>query len=167
MLKRISLSVIFLLLALGASGAVFAQQRSAQSESMIGTVLAYDHLQQLFQLTNIPPELTLIVRIEPAAGEPNVPRYIQVRYGYSREEFPHSLLDTQTPLRLSLSRDRACDRQIEEFTDVFDERTGKPTGTKIPFWRILVDAERGSIPFGTTPPCYEMENGAYQAVPKH
>lgn len=166
MIKRIVIAAMLLFCARGQGAFVSAQQRSAQPESMIGTVVAYDHLLQLFQLTNIPPALTLIIRIEPAAGEPNVPRYIQVRCGYSPKEFPHALLETRTLLRLSLARDRDCDHQIVESTDLLDERTGKPTGAKIPLWRILVDAERESIPFGTTLPCYEMDNGAYQAIPK-
>ena len=138
----------------------------AKQEDIIGTVVAYNHLNNLVVLTDVEMRVVLIVRIQSKPHDKS--RFILVAYKYLSDAkpdeggFPNALVQEVRPWRFKLVRDTSCDRAIQEFTSLQDARTGKDTDTRLPIWKLLPGAGTERLPFGETLPCYMLNKGDYK-----
>jgi hypothetical protein len=136
-------------------------------ESIVGTIIAYDHLNNLMYLTDVPSRVVFIARTQPRGHDKG--HFIQVNYTYwsSRRAdeggFPDELIANAHQWRFKLIGVASCDRPLKEFASLQDATTGKDTEVSIPIWKIIPGAENEKIPFGgETLPCYSLKAGGYK-----
>lgn len=145
---------------------LFGTFTPAKGETIVGTVVAYDHLNNLLMLTFVESRVVLIVRTQPRTGEK--PRFIQVAYSYygpakpNEGGFPDTLVEKARQWQFTLARDTECDHPVQEFTQLQDAQIGKDTDTRLPIWRLLPGAENEKLPFGERLPCYSLKAGDYK-----
>jgi hypothetical protein len=139
-------------------------------ETIVGTVVAYDHFNNLMMLTFVESRVVLIVRTQPRGSEKA--RFIQVAYNYWDQQkpneggFPDALVQEAKQWRFALARDTDCDQPVQEFTALQDAQTGKDTDVRLPIWKLLPGAENEKLPFGETLPCYSLKATDYKPYSK-
>jgi len=170
---RISILSLLLIAASGFASptAPPSSAASPKQDSIIGTVIAYDYLNNLALLL-APSRVVMIVRTKSRKGDNG--RLIQVAYSYygsatpNKDGFPNALIDCARLWRFKLLRDPSCDRPVQEFTSMQAEHldTGKTTDERMSVWKLIAGAETEKIPFGETLPCYSLRVGGYKPYGK-
>jgi len=158
--------ILLLSFVLFCSIVLFGAFTPAKGETIVGTVVAYDHFNNLLMLTFVESRVVLIVRTQARAGEKA--RFIQVAYRYygpakpNEGGFPDSLVEKARQWQFRLARDTECDYPVQEFTPLQDAQTGNDSDTRLPIWKLLPGAEKEKLPFGERLPCYSLKAGDYK-----
>src|ERR1700687_570276 len=98
------------------AGLLGATTPAQKQENIVGTVVAYDHLNNLMMLTFVESRVVLIVRTEPRGSDKA--RFIQVAYNYygpakpNEGGFPDPLVERARQWRFTLARDTNCDHPV-------------------------------------------------------
>jgi hypothetical protein len=158
---------IALITLLIAASSISGLAKSPKRETIVGTVIAYDQLNNLIQMTFAPSRVVFVVRTHPSGHKPS--KLIEVLYTYWSSEkpnnggFPDELVASARPWRFKLIRDTGCGplQETAPFTDV---KTGKDTGERLPIWKLLPSADSEKLPFGETLPCYSLKARDYKPV---
>src|ERR1700682_2344370 len=142
----------------------------AKTETIVGTVIAYDQLNNLMAMTFVKSRVVLIVRTQ-QRGDGKV-HFIQVAYDYygpakpTEGGFPDALVESARQWRFKLLRDMKCDQPVQEFSPLQDAQTGKDTDKRLPIWKLLPGMQNVKLPFGATLPCYSLKAGDYKPYPQ-
>jgi len=159
---RFAFTVLFIVVA--PLGNVAASKRI----TLVGTVVAYNQVLNLAQITSAPNVAAFIVRTRATNREPM--RLIQVNYAYwisnkSTGESPDELFTHGRSWRFALTKATGCAALVEDMRGT-DVNTGKEIGERLPIWKLLPGAENEKLPYGETLPCYSLQSGDYKPYSK-
>ena len=136
--------------------------------SVEGTVIAYNTLLSLVQITFAPSSEALIVRTRPTKREPS--RLIQVLYSYWGSDNTGRAGAEELIARASVWRFKLYDQTgcgtLQEAKPLTDVNTGKTTGEPLVVWKLLPGAENEKLPYGERLPCYSLQVGDYKLYSK-
>ncbi len=158
------LSLIFFV-SVALDGATPSLRRPTQPVHIVGTVVAYDHLNNLIRMTFVPSRVVFIVRTKTRGKDKS--QFIKVAYTYWSSNrandggFPDELITGVRQLRFKLIRDISCDEPVQEFS-LLREDTGKAAEVSLPIWKVNPGAENEKIPFGETLRCYSLRADGYK-----
>jgi hypothetical protein len=158
---------IALIILLIASSSICGLAKSPKRETIVGTVIAYDQLNNLIQITFAPSRVAFIVRTRPSRHKPS--QLVEVLYTYWSSEkrnnggFPNELVASSRQWRFKLVSHTGCE-PLEESVPFTDVKTGKDTGERVPIWKLLPGADSEKLPFGETLPCYSLKAHDYKPI---
>ena len=159
---RIALAILLIVIF-----ATLGISKSPKRETVVGTVIAYDHLNNLIQITFAPSRVVLVVRTRATRHKPS--QVIEVLYTYWSSEkpanggFPDQLVERANTWRFRLVKVADCE-PLEESAPLTDVNTGKPIGERLPIWKILPGADNEVLPFGRILPCYSLKAHDYKPI---
>lgn len=157
-----SFSLFVVIVALLGNGSINVRAGSARKEKIVGTVIAYDRGNGLFQMST-GSGVQLIVRAEPTRS--SKARFIKISYFYvpgNKERdggFPTRLVDSAKQWKFTLVRVTECDSPIREFLRVEDKAENNLSSP--PIWELIPGAAKEVIPFGQTLPCYSLDSRGF------
>jgi hypothetical protein len=142
---------------IGASGL----RPKKQSLEAIGSVVAYDQLVPLTNITSAPQSQVLLVRIAKRLKGQEVGPYIKVVYKYGSDEasLPQEIFDGKSQWRFILKRDNGCDSSLGEMKATKPQtKEGEVTLPRLKFTSGTEGLEdKASLP------CYVLKPGNYRA----
>ena len=153
----VSLIVALSIVYLNPSNITFGLTREQEPLEAIGTVVAYDQLISLTNITSAPKSQVLIVRIARRIKGPKNRSYIKVIYKYAANEspLPQNMFDGNNQWRFILTRDFRCDSTLREMKPIVTTQ-----GQAIP--RLKFTREKDLIQDGVSLPCYVLKPGQYR-----
>ena len=129
---------------------------------VIGTVIAYDQLVPLTNITSAPQSQLLLVRIERRIKGRETARYIKVVYKYGVDEasLPETVFDGKSRWRFILKRDRSCDSSVGQMKAAKHE-TKERDEVMLPHLKFT--SETKGLEDNTNLPCYVLKPGNFRA----
>jgi hypothetical protein len=129
---------------------------------VVGTVIAYDQLLPLINITSAPQSQVLLVRIEKRIKGRESAVYVKVVYEYGGDEpsLPKGIFDGKSQWRFLLKRDGRCDSSLREM------KAGKPQskeGEEVTLPHLKFTDETEVLADDTNLPCYVLKPGNYRA----
>ena len=157
--------VLFLIVALviaciNPTTGVGSLRSKKQSLEAIGTVVAYDQLVSLTNITSAPQSQVLLVRIAKRIKGQKVGPYIKVVYKYGANEpsLPQEIFDGESQWRFILKRDNGCDSLLGEMKATKPQtKEGQVTLPRLKFTR-----ETEGLRDEARLPCYVLKPGNYR-----
>jgi hypothetical protein len=142
----------------------FGSMRSEKkSLVVVGTVIAYDPLQALTNITSAPQSQVLVVRIEKRIKGRESAGYLKVVYEYGGDQpsLPKGIFDGKSQWRFVLKRDGRCDSSLKEMKAAKPQSREEEKVT-LPHLKFTDEEER--LPDDTTLPCYVLKPGSYRLL---
>ncbi len=142
-----------------------AESGSMRSEKkslvVVGTVIAYDQLLPLTNITSAPQSQVLLVRIEKRIQGRESAGYVKIVYEYGADEpsLPKGIFDGKSQWRFLLKRDGRCDSSLREMKAA-KSQTKEGEEVTLPHLKFTDETER--LPDDTILPCYVLKPGSYQ-----
>lgn len=130
----------------------------SQSLEAIGTVVAYDQLVALSNITAVLQSQVLIIHIAKRIKGRENRSYIKVVYKYAPNEssLPENIFDENSQWRFILERNVSCDSTLKEM-----KATEAETGdTTVP--RLKFTSEIETLGDEVSLPCYVLKPGKYR-----
>jgi hypothetical protein len=154
------LIVVLLIACINPTIGVSGLRREKQSLEIIGSVVAYDQLVPLTNITSAPQSQVLLVRIAKRIKGQEVGPYIKVvyKYGVGEPSLPQEIFDGKSQWRFILKRDGSCDSSLEEMKATKPQtKEGEVTLPRLKF-------TSGTEGLGdeASLPCYVLKPGNYR-----
>jgi hypothetical protein len=149
--------VALLILSIKPTNEIYGVQTETHSLEVVGTVVAYDQLAPLTNITWILQSQVLLIRISKSIKGQAAAPYIKVIYKYPPNDspLPENILDGNTQWRLILKRDRSCDSSLREMKAIKTKEGG-------PVLRLKFNSEIEVIEDGVSLPCYVLTPGKFR-----
>lgn len=162
MTRRYLLSVVVALSIpfIKSTNEIYGLRPEAQLLEAVGTVVAYDQLVPLTNITWVPQSQVLLVRISKNIKGRAAGRYIKVVYKYAASDspLPQSIFDGDTEWRFILKRDVSCDSSLREMKAIKPQaREGEITVPRLKF-----KSETKMVEDEVSLPCYVLRPGKYR-----
>ena len=162
MTKKYLLSVVIalLILCVKLTNEIYGVGPQTQSLEAVGTVIAYDQLAPLTNITGVLQSQVLVIRISKNIKGRAAGPYIKVVYKYAPNDsrLPQNILDGNTQWRFILKRDISCDTSIREMK-VIKSHTNEGEIT-VP--RLKFKSETEVVEDKVSLPCYVLKPGKYR-----
>jgi len=142
------------------TGEIYGVRPETQSLEAVGTVVAYDQLAPLTNITWVLQSQVFLVRISKSIKGRAKGPYIKLVYKYAPNDspLPQNILDGNIQWRFILKRDISCDSSLREMKAVKSQT--KEGEIAIP--RLKFRSETEMVEDGVSLPCYVLKPGKYR-----
>ena len=139
---------------------IYGVRTETHSLEVVGTVVAYDQLAPLTNITWVLQSQVLLIRISKSIKGQAAAPYIKVIYKYPPNDspLPENILDGNTQWRLILKRDSSCDSSLREMKAI--KSKSKEGGITV--LRLKFNSEIEVIEDEVSLPCYVLTPGKFR-----
>ncbi len=152
--------VALLILCITPANEIYGVRPETQSLEAVGTVVAYDQVAPLANITWVLQSQVLLIRVSKSINGRAAGPYIKVVYKYRLNDspLPQNILDGNTQWRFILKRDTSCDSSLREMKAIKSQtKEGEITVPRLKF-KSGTEIKEDEVSL----PCYVLKPGKYR-----